>query len=322
MKQQKQVNRENYVIYLGSKCNTNCAYCFAQSGREDIPVSESFLEELSKKDSLYLKFGGGEPLLYMDKIKLFVKACPQADFCIATNGLLISQYIDFLNENNIFVHISWDGAKSLRKNNGLTFAVKNLKRWIASATLGCGNSDLFKLIEEVDKKSEELGFFIPLFVHLARATNENNKNYVITKKESETFINQFKNIVYWFMLEYQKFGSINKRYYPFFMFLEEWSNKNLSWGETLCNNRSWQKVDCAGNRYPCLYVPCKPLKEDWFTAQQSMIPVECKNCNVYQYCGGGCLMSKNREVECNIYKELFTWFPQIKKKMNFTWEKQ
>lgn len=310
---------ENYVIYLGSKCNTNCAYCFAKSGREDVPVSEKFLAELSEKDSLSLKFGGGEPLLYIDKIKQFIKACPQAEICIATNGLLIPQYIDFLNGNNIFVHISWDGAKTLRKDDGLTESVQKLKRWTASATLSRGNADLFKLIEEANQKSEELGFFVPLFVHLIRATNEDNKKYAITEKEAEIFVNQFKNIVYRFMTEHQRFNRINQRFYPFFSFLEDWSNKNLVFGETLCNNRSWQKVDCAGSRYPCLYAPCDKLGSDWFKTQQSMLPNRCKECRVYRYCGGGCLMSKNREIECMIYQDLFTWYEKVKRKLNFKW---
>lgn len=313
------MGRESYVVYLGSRCNTNCAYCFAQSGREDIDVSNDFLRELSQKENLYLKFGGGEPLLYMDKIKQFAEACPQADICIATNGLLLPQHIDFINENNIYIHISWDGAKSLRQDDGLVSAVGKLKRWTASATIGHDNADLYKLIEEADKKGEELGFFVPLFVHLARATSDSNKEYVVSEAEAELFVSQFKNIVYRFMVEYQNFGRINQRYYPFFSFLEDWSNKDLSFGETLCNNRSWQKVDCAGNRYPCLYVPCEPLKDDWVTVQQAMLPAECKDCKVYQYCGGGCLMSKNREVECDIYKDLFGWYKRIKKKMNFTW---
>lgn len=312
--------RESYVIYLGSKCNTNCAYCFAQSGRPDTEVAESFLEELSQKENLYLKFGGGEPLLYMDKIKQFVEACPEADVCIATNGLLLPQYIDFINENNILVHISWDGTKSLRKDDGLTKAVQGLKRWTASATLGRGNADLFRLIEEADRKGEEIGFFVPLFVHLARATNDTNKAYAITEEEAEIFTAQFKSIVHRFMLEYQEFGRINRRYYPFFMFLEDWSNKGLTWGETLCNNYFQQKVDCAGNRYPCLYVPCESLKEDWLTVQQTMLSAECRGCRVYRYCGGGCLMSKNREVECGIYKDLFGWYQRIKKK--FVWREQ
>lgn len=311
--------KENYVIYLGSKCNTNCAYCFAKSGRKDVDISEDFLRDLSAKDSLYLKFGGGEPLLYMDKIKRFIEACPQAETCVATNGLLIPQYIDFLNANNVFVHISWDGARSLRRDDGLTKAVQKLKRWTASATLGRGNADLFELIKEADKKGEELGFFVPLFVHLARATNEQNKEYAITLEEAEIFVNQFKSIVYWFMLEYQRFGRINQRYYPFFLFLEEWSNKNLVFGETLCNNHAWQKVDCEGNRYPCLYVSCDSLKDDWLEKQQSMIPNECKTCKVYSYCGGGCLMSKNREVECMIYQDIFSWYERVKMKLKFTW---
>lgn len=313
------MSKESYVIYLGSKCNTNCAYCFAQSGREDIDVSNDFLRELSHKENLYLKFGGGEPLLYIDKIKQFVDACPQADVCIATNGLLLPQYIDFINENNIYIHISWDGTKSLRQDDGLTSAISRLKRWTASATIGKDNADLYRLIEEANEKGEELGFFVPLFVHLARATSDSNKEYTVSETEAEVFVSQFKNIVYRFMIEYQNFGKINPRYYPFFLFLEEWSNKNLSWGETLCNNRSWQKVDCAGNRYPCLYVPCETLKDDWLTVQQSTIPAECKSCSVYQYCGGGCLMSKNREIECEIYKELFSWYQKIKKKLDFTW---
>lgn len=316
------MKKENYVIYLGNKCNTKCSYCFAQSKREDVDISRDFLQELSQKENLYLKFGGGEPLLYIDKIKQFIKACPQADICIATNGLLLPQYIDFINENNIYIHISWDGAKSLRRDDGLTSVVSKLKRWTASATLGKGNSNLFQLLEEVDKKGDELGFFVPLFVHLARATNEDNKKYVITKKEAEIFVNQFKHIVYWFMIEYQQFKNINRRYYPFFLFLENWSNKDLTWGETLCNNHSWKKVDCAGNRYPCLYVPCKKFKKNWLEYQKTMIPLECKECSVYKYCGGGCLMSQNRETECIIYKELFTWFEQTKKRMNFKWKER
>lgn len=313
------MSKESYVVYLGNKCNTNCAYCFAQSGREDIDVSEKFLQELSQKENLYLKFGGGEPLLYIDKIKQFVEACPQADVCIATNGILLPQYIDFINENNIFIHISWDGAKTLRQDDGLTSAVSRLKRWIASATIGRDNADLYKLIKEADKKGEELGFFVPLFVHLARATNENNKSYVVSETEAELFVSQFKNIVYRFMVEYTNHNRINQRYYPFFSFLEDWSNKNLSFGETLCNNQSCQKVDCAGNRYPCLYVPCEPMSDEWILTQQSMLPKECKDCRVYKYCGGGCLMSKNREIECDIYKDLFKWYEQVKKKLNFVW---
>lgn len=311
------MSRPSYVIYLGSRCNTSCAYCFAQSGRPDTEISESFLAELSRKENLYLKFGGGEPLLYFDKIKRFIEACPQADVCIATNGLLLPQYIEFINENDIYIHISWDGAKSLRQDDGLTSAVSKLKRWTASATLGRGNADLFRLIEEADRKGEELGFFVPLFVHLARATNDTNKAYAITEEEAEVFTAQFKSIVHRFMLEYQQFGRVNQRYYPFFSFLEDWSNKGLTWGETLCNNHLWQKVDCAGNRYPCLYVPCEPLKEDWLAVQQTMLPTECRGCRVYRYCGGGCLMSRNRAVECGIYKDLFGWYERIKKK--FVW---
>ena len=56
------------TIYLGSKCNLNCAYCHKEI-TDDVQVSEEFIARLKTMDDLVVKFMGGEPLLYMDTIK-------------------------------------------------------------------------------------------------------------------------------------------------------------------------------------------------------------------------------------------------------------
>ena len=34
----------------------------------------------------------------------------------------------------------------------------------------------------------------------------------------------------------------------------------------------------------------------------------CKDCDVYRYCGGACIKSKKHFLECYYYKELINWY--------------
>lgn len=110
----------NYIYtVLGHDCNLRCKYCFIPKDniRLDIKVAYKLLDIIAKeRDSLSVRFYGGEPLLYFSKIRDIVnyvkKSGLDADFALPTNGTLLNKkIIDFIKSNNISVMVSLDGDK-------------------------------------------------------------------------------------------------------------------------------------------------------------------------------------------------------------------
>jgi radical SAM protein with 4Fe4S-binding SPASM domain len=114
-------------LCLGFECNLNCPYCIQGESKPkergqktginpDIyPFIKGLLKNLPPKKHLRIIFFGGEPLLYLDKIKTITKKLKNKRilFQIITNGkLLDEENIKFFNRYNFGVQISWDGSIS------------------------------------------------------------------------------------------------------------------------------------------------------------------------------------------------------------------
>lgn len=120
---QKFLKRETDTIFvmLGSGCNLHCQYCLQQC--QDIPKLPSkinpeiydFIRECAEQNAgnpVGIQFYGGEPLLYFDKIHEIVKNTESFNvtYSTITNGKLLSEkMVQFFNEHNFAVTISWDG---------------------------------------------------------------------------------------------------------------------------------------------------------------------------------------------------------------------
>ena len=81
------------TIYMGSRCNLNCAYCHREADANETKISSELFGKLQNVDDLTVKFMGGEPTLYLDEIKKVVKAVPKAKFIICTNGVNLDKYV-------------------------------------------------------------------------------------------------------------------------------------------------------------------------------------------------------------------------------------
>ena len=161
-------------INMGSLCNYKCSYCF-ENGENAEPrtpaqVSEEHLIRLAEyiawlkehvyaDKELFVRFYGGEPFLYMDKIQSFVRAADPYLWGVSliTNGSLVKNNIAALtqmradNQANILTNVSYDyalqnetrnadsyeevraGIRLLYKNDFTrrtisTFAAKNIHR--------------------------------------------------------------------------------------------------------------------------------------------------------------------------------------------------
>lgn len=118
-------------------CNLRCKYCFAEAGsnyKEDIrTMSEEQIEnifrfllsceEFKESSKFRLDFvSGGEPLLNFDLIKssrrigdeIFKEYGKLLDIWLCTNGILLDEEkAGFLNEHNIGIGVSLDGAREI-----------------------------------------------------------------------------------------------------------------------------------------------------------------------------------------------------------------
>lgn len=142
-------NINEIIVVLGYGCNFRCRYCCEYENVLSIQneIHPEFIDFLSglihqtNPEEFHITFFGGEPLLYEKHLRSIVDALkhePNITFSISTNGsLLTKELVRYINDNNIFVGMSWDGRNTLntRKRDiiqektirDLFFEIKNKK---------------------------------------------------------------------------------------------------------------------------------------------------------------------------------------------------
>ena len=112
-----------FVIYVTDYCNMNCSYCFnafssvAPKRFNPLYSSSDFIDFIERMniEEFSVRFFGGEPLLNLDWIRLFVQAIKDkgylCDYEIFTNASLIDDdFIAFSKENRIKIYMSVNGG--------------------------------------------------------------------------------------------------------------------------------------------------------------------------------------------------------------------
>lgn len=121
---------DKVYIILGDYCNMKCKYCFHNNDvmpYVDEKINEDifpFIETIAsrQKSPLNVRFFGGEPLIYFNKMKYIIEKLAHVSnifFTTITNGKSITQEIvDFFNKYNVMVSVSWDGHKASKEFRG------------------------------------------------------------------------------------------------------------------------------------------------------------------------------------------------------------
>lgn len=292
------------TIYLGSKCNLNCAYCHRET-TEDVPVSDEFIERLKTMDNLIVKFMGGEPLLYMDTIKKFIENLPDAKFVITTNGILLDKHIEYLRKHKVYICISYDGAgEELRGFDPFTKVLDY--PWLqVSCVLYHGNTDLKKIYDDFAKKEDIIGRPLSFCPHIMHVTNETNKKFALTKGDYDSIIEQYKLLLEEFYQHVALMGVPLRRLHGLYSFFVRGLKAGYEYGETYCVNTNAIKVDASGQEYSCHYIRDYEVKDG---LREILDDFNCKNCDVYSMCGGACVKSVEHHLECFFYKTMYRWF--------------
>lgn len=105
-------------IIVGLRCNLHCSYCFERGAdacdEEFSPVVFDYISNLRPDDpTKVICISGGEPLLYWENTKHLLTLAPNwLHKKIVSNGtLLTEEIVDFLNEQDIELHLSHDGPR-------------------------------------------------------------------------------------------------------------------------------------------------------------------------------------------------------------------
>lgn len=121
------------AIWVTTKCNLNCRYCYEGEHNEGVNMSIEMCEKVinfiktfkEPSERLIIDFHGGEPLINFNAIRYIVNKCNkifdknELDYCITSNGVLFNdEIIDFLIKNiNYSLSVSLDGKEETHNFN-------------------------------------------------------------------------------------------------------------------------------------------------------------------------------------------------------------
>lgn len=129
-------------IVFGFNCNMSCKYCSqantdkrkGTSIKQAVEFAEKFCT-LIKGEPKKIELWGGEPLVYWKHIKAIMpilkKRFPNTLFGIITNGSLVSrEIIDFIDANDMFCVISYDGPTQYLRGEDIFANEEKRKLWV------------------------------------------------------------------------------------------------------------------------------------------------------------------------------------------------
>lgn len=291
-------------IYLGGACNGSCKYCFRKyNDKVEAKLTDEFLLYLQENAVKYKKlvFIGGEPLLYFDIIKKI--CCIVPTFIrkrIVTNGRLLSEeIIEFCNDNNIEIALSYDGDTTLENRGYDVIADKQellplIKQLAISTVITSQNNDIFKTYKEIKVKLGDLKFQHVLNIYIDNEDKDDvftkNFDYKLLRKSLIEYydvvdeiydkikINEVYDDVYGTsvllngyvvnMLTLQKYGSIYDS--------EEELYNSIIKDYTKCNNCRYDNL-CTMKRQIATKHACKAMR----VIIEAHNFLECENENIY-----------------------------------------
>lgn len=300
------------TIYLGSRCNLNCVYCHRKADEKEPVISDALLTYLKSIKDLQVRFIGGEPTLYMDEVKKVVEAVPDARFGITTNGLLFDRYREYFLNHHFQVCISFDGNESLRGYDPFQHVMDY--PWLAvSCTLYHGNTDFGKILKAFTEKEKVVGRTLSFFPHIMHVTSRENEPYALTREDFISILSQWKKAVTEYVEDYETYGVINTKYQGLFIGLYQRTLAHYTWGESYCVNHRMGKCDASGCFVSCLYIRDDQLGDSvaaWVN-QKKLLRSKCRDCPMYDHCGGACIKSIQHDRECYFYRRLFGWWKKF-----------
>lgn len=337
------INVNRIYLMLGNECNLQCKYCLQHDIVDDQvchavhPAVYKYIANLQKHQQrpIGITFFGGEPLIFWEQIKEFVLRLSATDvkFGMVTNGKCLTQEkVDFINENNIGVGLSWDGYNTMETRGydvvkdklDLLTQIKNLN---ITGVVSQENYpfDFVCAVDEFDKSyydknGRHVGINMDLIMDNCSNCGELTDIDFDKWREQMDMVKSKAERVDAGELEY----STAKRIVASITSL---SARKVDVLSAKCGNGlTTLNIDMQGNLYQCHNTHRKigTIFEDSLTPIRRMMLIDptnynyrtmCKGCSVLPYCRNGCMLM-NQDTRKRYYCKLAqaTYEPFLNKK--------
>ena len=298
---------------VGSLCNLNCQYCYehekygnSNTGTINVTDIIAYIDKLENEFN-YIKIilHGGEPLLYpkknMKRLLKYYKNRTNINISIQTNGLLIDQeWIDIFKNysKNFLFSISLDSQESLLRDikTEKLFQIfkliknNNLKIGIVSV-ISKENIDTTKYKKFIKILIDEFNVDF-LTINKIRFNNKTQENYINEIEYTNFLIDIFN---YWIEEKLYNKLKINP-------FLDILQNKNSC---IFSNNLH----KC--NSFVTIYPPFNINDCDHKIGQSNDLR-KCFSCDIFNFCGGGCIYEKQDDTFCDARFLLYNFIEELK----------
>lgn len=338
----------DYILYTTERCNLTCVYCENAEDRgkyqQDIDYDKNKLVKfLNKQKNVNLHFYGGEPLLNIAFIDFLLKRVNCKRATLQTNGLLFHRLSKELLNKFEVVSISLDGSEKItdefRGKGVYKKAIDNVKKIKDKGYNGIINVRM-TITPGVDIQDSVEHFIDDCKIKFDYIHWQLN----VLFHENDWKSNK-KGIIKWFDSYNQKITLLIKRWIkemvenkrvlkivPFIGIINSLIN-NIPINNFRCG-AGWDMfvITTKGDLFPCPVLreynefnlgnidKLKPTSLNY-----SYNHNKCKNCDVFELCGGRCLCAslKNEwdeegyDLVCNsvkhLIKKLIKVYPIIKK---------
>lgn len=317
------MKQKTIVIRLGNSCNLKCFGCHCCN--INFKYNPDIINYIKNNQVVNVFFSGGEPLLYFDIIKLIIQELKSTvSYKLVTNAtLLTEEMVDFFNDNNVKVIVSYNGENSKRDNS--LFVRYDLVGKIKNNDLAIlleQGKDILELTKEVKalRNAYNLAHADSWYFWFNAYHQTKDGNIIISK-------DYFKLYCYYLgtklELEFLDYAKTRKwGYYPLIgNSFNKWVRRNEYRGLKCCHENNIT-LAINGDFLLCPYGDIKVgdiyTGIDWDLVE-SYIPERCKNCPQWESCHNTCIANIT-ENECYIAKVMHKHFYKLMAKYNVTYD--
>lgn len=310
-------NKKRLLIKLGGQCNLNCPHCHCEES--SFLFNKDIIPWIKEWNPFMITFGGGEPTMYFDLIKEITSLLGQKYiYRFVTNGTLITdEMVEFFNQYNFRIQISYDGEKSIRD---CSLPIKwdtlnKLKNGYSVCSCFTGNQtleeitlDLWKLKHSVASGLIIQAWQPAAFLHTLTLNSSNDVSEDIVRNYLDSYQKSFIEC-----LQYYIQGYSLQNFYLLRHAINTWYlKKDISKG-IICCSPVRKSLAIDGTFLLCPYTP-KAIGSIYtginWDKVESALPKRCKECDLKNICGNTCISNKTLN-ECLIAKEMYYFIKNV-----------
>lgn len=301
-----------------------CPYCL-QTG-EDIPANKAvdigtfikrFKVFLGESTIHRLIIWGGEPMVYWRSLKQLLLGLyeagivPEDRTMVTTNGRrMTDDYVQFANCHRLWTTISAHDWNFTEEQYVRFFRLRDFS---ISSIVHAKHINLFDLRDHYYDMLVNFGRPPRIYAHYVRANDGCSPEYYLTKADVDTFVNHLLREV----LPLAVKGDIWARW-QLAQLLSERRKELTKGNESKCIIFDRLTIDLHGNLYECHHnydvsniignifsktipIYAEDVRPNPFKYSDSE---ECRHCDVFSECHGGCYLSNTHDVDCYLAKKL------------------